>query len=198
MGLICAHSCSSLLGKKLLYLPICSMESQSSNVDLALTKNKRAETAKISKMQKSLFKRADQLSILCGIQIAIIIFSVDRQPILFGKPDVESVVHQFREASDLTAPRFYMKMKKKDGENKEREKSIEDDNTQRLSGDFESPYLESLLNLHRQLKDFEDQLIKETDLTQLNQEIKKHKDSKSVSKMNVASSSTLPTNMASP
>ncbi|KAG5580468.1 hypothetical protein H5410_051095 [Solanum commersonii] len=89
------------------------MELKNFNVDLALAKEKRVEGAKISQMQKSLFKKANELSILCGIQIAIIIFSVSRQPILFGMPDVEKVVQLFVEANHPTSPRFYMKMKKK-------------------------------------------------------------------------------------
>ncbi|XP_055807013.1 agamous-like MADS-box protein AGL62 [Solanum dulcamara] len=144
------------------------MESESSNVDLALTKDKHAEDVKISKMQKSLFKKANELSILCGIQIAIIIFSTGRQPILFGKPDVESVIHQFVDANHPTAPRFYMKMKKKEEENKEKGTSIENNIRHRPSEDFESTHLESLLKLYQGLTEFEDQLIKETDLTQLN------------------------------
>ncbi|KAF3662562.1 putative LRR receptor-like serine/threonine-protein kinase-like [Capsicum annuum] len=97
-------------------------------------KNSRAEDMKISKMQKSLCKKANELSILCGIEIAIIIFSISGQPILFGKPDVELVVHHFLEAKHPAALRNYMKMKKKELKKKEKGKSIEGN-----SDDFESP-----------------------------------------------------------
>ena len=166
------------------------MESKNSNVDSAVAKDKRAEGGKILKMQKALFKKASDLSILCGIQVAIIILFINRQPIVFGKPDAELVIHQFIEANHPTAPRFYMKMKKKEEENKKKGKSVEDDIQ---SQDFESPYLESLLKLYEGLREFENQLTKDMDLKQLNQEIEKHKDPKL---MNVASSSTLPTNFS--
>ncbi|XP_069146569.1 agamous-like MADS-box protein AGL62 [Solanum lycopersicum] len=174
------------------------MESKNSNVDLALAKEKRVEGAKIFQMQKSLFKRANDLAILCGIHIAILIFSVGRQPISFGTPDVETVVQKFMEANHPTAPRFYMKMKKNEEENKEKGKSVEDNIAHRQLEDFESPYLGSLLKLYQGLTEFEDLLNKEIDPTQLNQEIEKHEDPKIVSKMNVASSSYLPTDMLSP
>ncbi|KAK4723783.1 hypothetical protein R3W88_026562 [Solanum pinnatisectum] len=174
------------------------MESKNSNVDLALAKEKRSQGVKISQMQKSLFKKANELSILCGIQIAIIIFSVGRQPILFGTPDVETVVQQFVEANHPTAPRFYMKMKKNEEEKKEKGKFVEAIITHRQLEDFESPHLGSLLKLYQGLTEFEDLLNKETDLTQLNQEIVQHEDPKIVPEMIVASSSCLPTNMLSP
>ncbi|KAG5579576.1 hypothetical protein H5410_050203 [Solanum commersonii] len=104
-------------------------------------------------MQKSLIKKEKELSILCGIQIAVIIFSIDGQPILFGTPDMET---------------------------KKKEKSIEDYITHRPSEDFESPYLGSLLKLYQGLTKFEDLLNKEIDLTQLNQEIEKHEIPKNV------------------
>uniref|UniRef100_M1DAL3 Agamous-like MADS-box protein AGL62 n=1 Tax=Solanum tuberosum TaxID=4113 RepID=M1DAL3_SOLTU len=105
------------------------MESKNSNVDLALAKEKRVEGVKISQKQKSLFKKANELFILCGIQIAVIIFSIGRQPILFGTPDVETIVQQFVEANHPTAPRFYMKMKKNEEEKKEKGKFVEDNIT---------------------------------------------------------------------
>ncbi|PHT78082.1 hypothetical protein T459_16134 [Capsicum annuum] len=81
-------------------------------------KNSSVEGIKMSKMQKSLFKKANELSILCGTEVAIIIFSIGGQPVLFGKPDVESVVYHFMEAKHPAALRNYMKMKKKEEEKK--------------------------------------------------------------------------------
>ncbi|WMV50753.1 hypothetical protein MTR67_044138 [Solanum verrucosum] len=80
-------------------------------------------------MQKSIFKKENELSIFCGIHLAVIIFSIGRQPILFGTPDVETIVQQFVEANHPIAPRFYMKMKKNEEEKKEKGKSIEDNIT---------------------------------------------------------------------
>ncbi|XP_059302237.1 agamous-like MADS-box protein AGL29 [Lycium ferocissimum] len=83
---------------------------------------KCAEHAKISNMQKSLSKKAKELSILCGIEIAVIIFSIGGQPFFFSKPDVESVVHQFLESNQPSASsssRYIMKKRKvEESENK--------------------------------------------------------------------------------
>ncbi|MCD7453936.1 hypothetical protein HAX54_022692, partial [Datura stramonium] len=62
------------------------------NVEIKFIKDKRAEGIRISDMKKALCKKANELSILCGIEIAIIIFSVGSQPFLYGEPGVESVI----------------------------------------------------------------------------------------------------------
>ncbi|CAN4116545.1 unnamed protein product [Withania somnifera] len=66
------------------------------------TKNKRAEEIMFSNKQKALCKQATDLSVLCGIEFAIIIFSVAGEPFIFGKPDVESVVDRFLQAKQST------------------------------------------------------------------------------------------------
>ncbi|XP_019235396.1 PREDICTED: agamous-like MADS-box protein AGL61 [Nicotiana attenuata] len=62
-------------------------------------KDKRAEKVALSNKQKALSKRAMDLSTLCGIDIAIIIFSITVEPFLFGNPNVESVVERFSQAN---------------------------------------------------------------------------------------------------
>ncbi|XP_057418719.1 agamous-like MADS-box protein AGL19 [Lotus japonicus] len=48
-----------------------------------------------SKRKSGIFKKALELSILCGIQIAIILFSPGGNPFTFGSPSVEAVVNNF-------------------------------------------------------------------------------------------------------
>ncbi|XP_059302816.1 agamous-like MADS-box protein AGL29 [Lycium ferocissimum] len=127
------------------------------NIEVQFIKDKRAEHAKISKMQKALCKKANELSILCGIEIAIIIFSVGGQPFLFGNPDVESVVHQFLEANQPTASpssRYIMKKRKKE-ERENKGKDIDQ------SEDFKMTDLEKFEKLNQEIEKFEDYLIKE-------------------------------------
>ncbi|XP_057416152.1 agamous-like MADS-box protein AGL29 [Lotus japonicus] len=48
-----------------------------------------------SKRKSGLFKKAFELSILCGIQIVIILFSHGGNPFSFGNPSVETVANRF-------------------------------------------------------------------------------------------------------
>lgn len=48
-----------------------------------------------SKRRVGLFKKASELSTLCGIEIAIIVFSPANKVFSFGHPNVESIVHKF-------------------------------------------------------------------------------------------------------
>ncbi|XP_030470757.1 agamous-like MADS-box protein AGL29 [Syzygium oleosum] len=48
-----------------------------------------------SKRRTGLFKKANELAILCAVQIAIIVFSPGGKPFSFGHPNVESLVHRF-------------------------------------------------------------------------------------------------------
>ncbi|KAK3432806.1 hypothetical protein EUGRSUZ_D00313 [Eucalyptus grandis] len=48
-----------------------------------------------SKRRTGLFKKANELAILCAVQIAIIVFSPGGKPFSFGHPNVESILHRF-------------------------------------------------------------------------------------------------------
>ncbi|CAH9139511.1 unnamed protein product [Cuscuta epithymum] len=48
-----------------------------------------------SKRRSGLFKKASELSTLCGVDIAIIVFSPGKKVFSFGHPSVESVVDRF-------------------------------------------------------------------------------------------------------
>ncbi|KAJ8556295.1 hypothetical protein K7X08_023053 [Anisodus acutangulus] len=159
----------------------------SQDVELKFIKDKRAEHAIISNIQKSLCKKAKDLSILCGIEIAMIMFSIAGQPFLFGIPDVESVVQQFLEVKKLTASpsnRYIMK-KRKIEERENKGKAID------LSEDFKLTDLGKLEKLNEKIKKFDNHLIKE--IVEL-QSVTVYEDPKYVFDMNVASTSTLPSN----
>ncbi|XP_021763782.1 agamous-like MADS-box protein AGL29 [Chenopodium quinoa] len=49
-----------------------------------------------SKRRSGAFKKANELSTLCGAEIAIIVFSPGGKPFSFGKPNIETVVNRFQ------------------------------------------------------------------------------------------------------
>ncbi|XP_059302236.1 agamous-like MADS-box protein AGL61 [Lycium ferocissimum] len=158
-------------------------------VEIEFIKDKRAEHAIISNMQKSLYKKVKDLSILCGVEIAIIIFSIAGQPFFFGNPDVESVVHQFAEAKQPTASpssRYIMKKrmkKRKEEEHENKEKAIDP------SEDFKLTNLERVKKLDQKIEKFEDRMVKEIVQQQF---VIGSEDSKFVHEMSETSSSTFP------
>lgn len=64
-------------------------------IEMKLIADENARTVTFSKRRAGLFKKATELSILCGTQIALIIFSLAGRAYSFGHPDVESVVGRF-------------------------------------------------------------------------------------------------------
>ncbi|KAF3652647.1 hypothetical protein FXO38_03623 [Capsicum annuum] len=70
--------------------------------DRKLQKQKSSEDIVFSKKRQALCKKAMDLSVLCGIEFAILIFSVTGEPFIFGKPDAELVVDHFLKAKQAT------------------------------------------------------------------------------------------------
>ncbi|KAF3652645.1 hypothetical protein FXO37_17403 [Capsicum annuum] len=70
--------------------------------DRKLQKQKSSEEIMFSNKQKALCKQVTHLSILCGIEFAILIFSITGEPFIFGKLDAESVVDRFFQAKKAT------------------------------------------------------------------------------------------------
>ncbi|KAK9267778.1 hypothetical protein L1049_010213 [Liquidambar formosana] len=48
-----------------------------------------------SRRRRGLFKKANELSTLCGVDVAIVTFSLGGKAFCFGRPSVESVIDQF-------------------------------------------------------------------------------------------------------
>ncbi|KAG8385318.1 hypothetical protein BUALT_Bualt03G0030300 [Buddleja alternifolia] len=64
-------------------------------IEMKLIADENARTVTFSKRRAGLFKKATELSILCGTQIALIIFSLGGRAYSFGHPSVESVMDRF-------------------------------------------------------------------------------------------------------
>ncbi|GMY38808.1 agamous-like MADS-box protein AGL61 [Fagus crenata] len=57
--------------------------------------NKSHRHVTFSKRRSGLFKKASELCTLCGVEIAIIVFSPAGKAFSFGHPDVDSVLHRY-------------------------------------------------------------------------------------------------------
>ncbi|KAG6416690.1 hypothetical protein SASPL_124126 [Salvia splendens] len=64
-------------------------------IEMKLIEDENARTVTFSKRRAGLFKKATELSVLCGTQIALIIFSLGGRAYSFGHPDVESIIGRF-------------------------------------------------------------------------------------------------------
>nr|XP_009785906.1 PREDICTED: agamous-like MADS-box protein AGL61 [Nicotiana sylvestris] len=160
-------------------------------------KDKRAEKVALSNKQKALSKRAMDLSTLCGIDIAIIIFSITAEPFLFGNPNVESVVERFSQAKQ---PFYLMSSRKtthentRDGEEnntmkKKKKKAINEEEKGATLEIFEPTNLERLENLKQEIDELEKNLTEKID--ELQSEIVV-KDPKYVLEMNATKCSAMP------
>ncbi|PHT49884.1 hypothetical protein CQW23_09631 [Capsicum baccatum] len=69
--------------------------------DRKFLKKKQFEPIMYPNKQKALCKQAIDLSVLCGIEFMIIIFSITGEPFIFDKPDAESI-NRFLQAKQAT------------------------------------------------------------------------------------------------
>ncbi|PKU68106.1 agamous-like MADS-box protein AGL62 [Dendrobium catenatum] len=51
-----------------------------------------------SKRRQGLFKKASELSTLCGVEVAVVIFSPAGKPYFFGQPSIDHVLNHFLNA----------------------------------------------------------------------------------------------------
>ena len=65
------------------------------NTELRLIENERERAVTLSKRRNGLFKKANELATLCGVEIAILLFSISGKPISFGSPSVHYVVNKY-------------------------------------------------------------------------------------------------------
>ncbi|OIT38827.1 PREDICTED: agamous-like MADS-box protein AGL29 [Nicotiana attenuata] len=160
-------------------------------------KDKRAEKIALSNKQNALSKRAMDLSTLCGIDIAIIIFSIVDEPFFFGNPNVKSVVERFSQAKQ---PFYRMSSRKmtheqtgggeeNDTMKKKKKKTInEEEKGESTLEIFEPTNLVRLEKLKQDIDELEKDLAEKID--ELQSEIGV-KDPKFVLKMNSAKSSAI-------
>lgn len=64
-------------------------------IEIQMVTDSSTRQVTFSKRRTGLFKKANELAILCAAQIAIIVFSPGGKPFSFGHPNVESLVHRF-------------------------------------------------------------------------------------------------------
>ncbi|KAF8031094.1 hypothetical protein BT93_D0322 [Corymbia citriodora subsp. variegata] len=64
-------------------------------IEIVMVTDSGTRQVTFSKRRTGLFKKANELAILCAVQIAIIVFSPGGKPFSFGHPNVESVIHRF-------------------------------------------------------------------------------------------------------
>lgn len=64
-------------------------------IEMKAIEDDNARTVTFSKRRAGLFKKATELSVLCGTQIALIIFSLGGRAFSFGHPNVDSVLGRF-------------------------------------------------------------------------------------------------------
>ena len=65
-----------------------------------------------SKRRPNIFKKASELSILCGVIVGIIVISLNKKRVYsFGAPSVEAILHRFlRQNHDATTSRTSVRM----------------------------------------------------------------------------------------
>ncbi|XP_022720943.1 agamous-like MADS-box protein AGL29 [Durio zibethinus] len=64
-------------------------------IEMEIVKNSSSRQVTFSKRRSGLFKKANELAILCGAQVAIVVFSPGGKPFSFGHPSVEAVAQRF-------------------------------------------------------------------------------------------------------
>lgn len=64
-------------------------------IEIAMVKKPEARQVTFSKRRMGLFKKANELSILCGTKIVIVVFSPGNKPYSFGHPSVDAIASKF-------------------------------------------------------------------------------------------------------
>ncbi|CAL0324474.1 unnamed protein product [Lupinus luteus] len=64
-------------------------------IKMKLMENKSSRLVTFSKRKSGIFKKAMELSILCGVEIVVILFSVGGKAYSFGHPNIEVVTKKF-------------------------------------------------------------------------------------------------------
>ncbi|EAY84606.1 hypothetical protein OsI_05974 [Oryza sativa Indica Group] len=64
-------------------------------IEMKLIENKEARQVCFSKRREGVFKKASELSVLCGARVAVVFFSPAGRPHCFGHPSVPAVADRF-------------------------------------------------------------------------------------------------------
>ena len=81
-------------------------------IEIKKIESEEARQVCFSKRRAGLFKKANELSILCGAEIGVIVFSPAGKPFSFGHPSVDSIIDRFLSGSPspTTLPSAYSRM----------------------------------------------------------------------------------------
>ncbi|CAL0324471.1 unnamed protein product [Lupinus luteus] len=64
-------------------------------IKMKFMENKSSRLVTFSKRKSGLFKKAMELSILCGVEVVVLLFSVGGKAYSFGHPSIEAVTKKF-------------------------------------------------------------------------------------------------------
>ncbi|KAG6518547.1 agamous-like MADS-box protein AGL61 [Zingiber officinale] len=73
-------------------------------IEIKRIESEEARQVCFSKRRAGLFKKANELSVLCGAHLAVIVFSPAGKPFSFGHPSVDSVLDRFLPSSAHPTP----------------------------------------------------------------------------------------------
>ncbi|KAJ8448526.1 hypothetical protein Cgig2_012170 [Carnegiea gigantea] len=65
-------------------------------IDIRKIQNEDERLITFSKRRSGLYKKASEISILCGTEVGILIFSPSEKPYTFGSPNFEPIMNRFR------------------------------------------------------------------------------------------------------
>ncbi|KAH0449423.1 hypothetical protein IEQ34_020115 [Dendrobium chrysotoxum] len=72
-------------------------------IDIKKIENEAARQVAFTKRRQGVMKKACELSILCGVEFAIVAFSPAGKPFSLGHPSVESIVARFLDHGSVAA-----------------------------------------------------------------------------------------------
>ncbi|XP_074563519.1 agamous-like MADS-box protein AGL61 [Curcuma longa] len=73
-------------------------------IEIKRIESEEARQVCFSKRRAGLFKKANELSVLCGAHLAVVVFSPAGKPFSFGHPSVDSVLDRFLSPSGHPTP----------------------------------------------------------------------------------------------
>ncbi|XP_028246819.1 agamous-like MADS-box protein AGL29 [Glycine soja] len=133
-------------------------------IEIAEVKDPNTRQVTFSKRRSGLFKKANELSILCGVEIAMVVFSIGNKPYSFGHPSVDVVATKFLQQATTNSNDD---AQGKNNNNPNSNEVVDGDNMERLN--------QQLSNLQAQILEEEkkgarhDERLKQHEVTQVSQ-----------------------------